>query len=215
MDALFTPDVSDVDLCASAPEDLAAAPRPRARRPAVENTATVHRLEDDEHDSTRPFPVEVEVEIDPEDADWAAHLGLSYMPRSREGADFVRLAPDIFIIPVRGGQILHHDRHLASMEDTAGFSEHTWNLVVEGSEDQLLLVEVDHNLFEHLDLTHGRFIYFNTMNRHLVSRKSPNDTVVLVQVDGFGPDEGKAALERITTVLAGRPSIMPLHQTDL
>src|SRR3546814_12872363 len=109
------------------------------------------------------------------------------MITSREGASFARLAKDVFLIPVFGGQFLHHDRHLStiSKDEAGGFSEHTWNLVAEGSDDQMLVLEVSEKMFEHFTLERGAFIYMNTMNLHMISRKSPNNVVVIVQVEGF------------------------------
>src|SRR3546814_15082993 len=76
------------------------------------------------------------------------------MITSREGASFARLAKDVFLIPVFGGQFLHHDRHLStiSKDEAGGFSEHTWNLAAEGSDDQMLVLEVSEKMFEHFTL---------------------------------------------------------------
>src|SRR3546814_18193994 len=79
------------------------------------------------------------------------------------------------------------DLHLStiSKDEAGGFSEHTWNLVAEGSDDQMLVLEVSEKMFEHFTLERGAFIYMNTMNLHMISRKSPNNVVVIVQVEGF------------------------------
>lgn len=146
-------------------------------------------------------------EIDDEDLDLQAHAGLMRMITTREGATFARLASDVFLIPVYGGQYLHHDRHLASLppEEKGGFSEHTWNLVVEASGDQLLLLEVDTKMFEHFSLERGAFIYMNTMNHHMISRKSANDVVVIVQVEGFDNTQRDEAMARLAEVLREKP----------
>lgn len=172
--------------------------------PAISDAESLDDL-DERFDPKRPLPVQHEREIDPDDAEWAAHVVLTHLITSREGATFIRFSEDVFGIGVYGGQILHHDRHLADMANAAGFSEHTWNLAVEGGESQQLLLEVGEDLFTSLPLAPGSFTYMNTANRHAVTRTSPNDTVVLVQVDGFGPDEDDLAFDRIAQVLASRP----------
>jgi hypothetical protein len=172
---------------------------------AVSNPETFRSLESEDFDTSRPRPVAHTVEVDGPNADWATFHGYQHIPYSREGAEFLRLAQDVFVIPVRGAQPLHHDRHLADMADQAGFSEHTWNLVVEGCPDQMLVLEVEQDVFEHFPLQAGELIYFNTVNRHMVTRKDPMNVSIIVQVDGFGPNDGLAALARINEVLASRP----------
>ena len=146
-------------------------------------------------------------EIEDEDLDLQSHQGLSRMIVSREGATFARLAHDVFLIPVIGGQFLHHDRHLESIpnDENGGFSEHTWNLVAEGSDDQMLILEVGQKIFEHFSLERGAFIYMNTMNLHMISRKSPHDVVVIVQVEGFDRTQRDEAMARLAEVLSQRP----------
>ena len=151
-------------------------------------------------------------EIDDEDLDLQAHQALMRMITTREGATFLRLAHDVFVIPVLGGQYLHHDRHLANLpaDEKGGFSEHTWNLVVEGSGDQMLLLEVETKMYEHFALERGAFIYMNTMNHHMISRKSANDVVVIVQVEGFDNTQRNQAIERLAEVLRERPAAAQL-----
>jgi len=93
-------------------------------------------------------------------------------------------------------------------DQAAGFSEHTWNLVVlggEGTEAGSLMLEVGDQTFRTHPLTPGAFIYFDTVNRHAVAPRDPGDLVVIVQVDGYGPDEGAAAQARLREVMAARP----------
>ena len=125
----------------------------------------------------------------------AGHLKLC------EGASFRKVAPDVDLIVVRGAQPLHHDRHMAGTMIEGRPAEHTWNYVLESDGCQLLLVEVAQDAFEHLALDEGAFVYFNTINRHLVSRSDPLAHVVIAQVCGFGPGEGRAAAERLKEVL--------------
>jgi hypothetical protein len=162
----------------------------------------------DEFDADRPtaFDDGLPEGIDAEDLEWASYHGLSRMMRSREGATFLRLSSDVFIISVLGAQPLHHDRHIAMEDDLQGFSEHTWNIVAEPSSGQMLLCEVGDGMFEHFPLTTSACIYMNTSNRHALSRRDPNDVVVIVQVDGYGPDDRDAAVARIREVLAARPA---------
>lgn len=146
-------------------------------------------------------------EIDEEDLELQVHQGFARLMTTREGATFARLAHDVFLIPVIGGQCLHHDRHLASMpeHEKEGFSEHTWNLVAEGSDDQMLILEVADKMFEHFTLDRGAFIYMNTMNLHMISRKSPKDVTVIVQVAGFNSAQRDEAMKRLAEVLLERP----------
>ncbi len=179
---------------------------PRPLNQSVLNPDLFHELEDGEFDSSRPAPVEMLAHgVDPDAKDWATHHGLAKMRYASEGATFLSVTPDVEIISVRGAQPLHHDRHIA-WADLPYVSEHTWNLVVEPSEGQMLVLETAHETFEHFRLAEDAFIYFNTSNRHMLTRKDERDQVVIVQVQGFGPDEAAAALDRIKAVLAARPS---------
>lgn len=165
------------------------------------------RIDEDQFDPTRPVAYDegLAEPIDGEDLEWAAWTGLRSMRRFNEGAVFLRLAEDVYLITVMGAQPMHHDRHVVD-EPFAGFSEHTWNIIAEPSDDQLLLCEVAECVYEHFPLTRDAFIYMNTSNRHAVTRRSPDSTVVLVQVDGYGPDEPERALARLREVLAARPA---------
>lgn len=162
----------------------------------------------DEFDASRPvaFDDGLPEGLDAEDLEWASYQGLTRMIQTREGATFLRLSEDVFIISVMGGQPLHHDRHIAMEEDLNGFSEHTWNIVAEPSDGQFLLCEVADGMFEHFALTMNACVYMNTTSRHALSRRDPNDQVVIVQVDGYGPDQRDEAVARLRQVLAARPT---------
>src|SRR3546814_4924375 len=54
-------------------------------------------------------------EIDDEDLDLQAHQGLAHMITSREGASFARLAKDVFLIPVFGGQF-RSEEHTSELQ---------------------------------------------------------------------------------------------------
>lgn len=157
-----------------------------------------------------PLAHQLNDEISDDDLEFQVYQALRRMITAREGATFSRLAPDVSLISVVGGQFLHHDRHLASISES-GSSEHTWNLVIEGSDDQLLLIEVKDKIFEHFPLERGAFVYMNTLNLHMVSRKSSKDTVVIVQVDGFTSSQKNAAMSRLAEVLKERPAAGPMH----
>lgn len=165
-------------------------------------------MDDDQFDHARPLPrmLRIADALGDDDLEWCEHHATRAM-RHVEGATFLRLASDVFLITVRGAQPLHHDRHLESIEDAAGFSEHTWNLVVVGSSDQQLALEVDQDVFEPFALTQGSLIYMNTANRHMVMRGDPEATTALLQVDGIGPDDADAAIARLREVVKSRPGI--------
>ena len=109
--------------------------------------------------------------------EWGEHMGLSRMMRTREGANFIRIG-SLWIIPLMGGQPIHHDRHILSEENG---SNHTWNIVCCGEGDQMLVTEVEQDMFNHMPLVRGSAIYLNTLNRHLVSRTSGREVCVLIQ----------------------------------
>lgn len=179
------------------------------------NEALIWDEEDDNFlpDVDLPVAHRLNGEISDDDLEFQVYQALRLMITTREGATFSRLAPDVSLISVIGGQLLHHDRHLASMSIADGSrpTEHTWNLVIEGSDDQLLLIEVKDKIFEHFSLERGAFIYMNTLNLHMVSRKTPTDTVVIVQVDGFTSSQKDAAMSRLAEVLRARPAAGPMH----
>ena len=200
----------DIDLARTAPR--------RARRvappmtlPPMEPISDAERLGNDEYAyDDRPSPVEdsiIEGEIDADDMQWAAMMGHGRGQRPVEGATFTRIAPDVFVSSMQGGQFLHEDRHLIDIpaDQAAGLNEHSWYLIVRPSEDQMLLVEVKAGIYEHLPFREDGLLYMNTVNRHLVSRRDPSDMVVLVQVCGYTPDQRDEAVERIRNVLAARP----------
>lgn len=182
----------------------------RKTRPAIENPESFQNLEYDQWDQTRPAPVEDWSDVDTDDHRWAAQIGVRNA-REIQGATFLRLAEDVFVIPVRGAQPLHHDRHLADIpnESAGGFNEHTWNMVVharEGVDAPSLMLEVDQEEFQHFPLTPGAFIYMNTVNRHAVAPRNKIDLAIIVQVDGYGPEERDEAEKRIMEVLSLRPA---------
>lgn len=208
-------DVSVIEFDAGMDNDRRNA-RPRIAPPMTPNTlpaiADADRLTygDEYVYDERPAPVETTITPDQYNEDdlcWAAGLGIRRAIRTREGATFTRIAEDVFVISVMGGQYLHDDRHLADItgEAAAGLNEHSWYLVALPSEDQMLIVEVANGIYEHMPFRDGGLLYMNTVNRHLVSRRSPHDMVVLVQACGYGPDEQEGALDRINAVLASRP----------
>jgi hypothetical protein len=179
-----------------------------ARRDPYEAQAPCD-VDDGEFDPSQPasFKVEHPGLIDGDDLEWAAWCGLRHMIRTREGATFLKLAEDVFIIGVVGGQPLHHDRGVTGGDDPA-LSPHTWNIVAEGSGGQILLCEVLEATYEHMTLDRGSWIYLNTSNMHAVSRNHPDAETVLVQVTGYGTGSGDAAMRRIAEVLAARPAIV-------
>ena len=196
-------------------EDLRAEAARRAptRVDPVLPTLPCH-ADDDQHDPTRPEPIgsALDGRIDEDDLEWASHVGLSSMRRINEGAEFVRLAEDVFVITVRGAQPVHHDRHVSLIPngEARGFSEHTWNVVAEPSDGQQLLCEFVQDGYAGFALDRDALVYMNTTNRHALSRRSPHDVVVIVQVDGYGPDDEEAAVARLAAVLAARPATLPL-----
>lgn len=184
-------------------------PQSTILRPAVERADELRRLEYDEWDPSRPEPVESWADVSDDDCRWASSIGWRYA-RHNEGAVFVRLSQDVFVIPVRGAQPLHHDRHLADIPDdqAAGFSEHTWNLVVmapEGTDAASFMLEVGEQTYRNYPLTPGALIYANILNRHAVAPRDPGDLTVIIQVDGFGPEDGDKAEARLREVMALRP----------
>lgn len=165
-------------------------------------------IEDDEYDPTRPAPsysIEVDA-LDGDGYDWCSYAASKAIRKVVEGASFLRLTTDAFLITVRGGQYLHHDRHLETMADTNGFSQHTWNLVVEASEEQMLVVEDGEGMFRHFALELGALVYFSTYNRHMLTRTNPDAMVIILQIDGIGPDGREDAIARMRDVVAERPN---------
>lgn len=143
--------------------------------------------------------------ISSDDREWASYIGLLHLNTRREGATFVRIADNVFIIGCYGAQYLHHDRHLRDMDDKAGFSHDTWNLVVEPSDTQMLLTEDGDGIFTHHPLSReDSLIYMNTFNRHMISRTDPSGVVILVQVDGIPSDRPQEAMDAIAAACANR-----------
>lgn len=167
-------------------------------------------MDEDDFDSSRPTPVEVPglLVLEDDDLDWVENIGLrSLSDRWTEGAVFTRIDAQVFIIAVRGSQILHEDRHLDDMDDPKGFSHHTWNFVASPSDGQFLLLEVADRVFETYALNGPSMIYMNTYNRHALTRKSANDNVVLLQADGFGPDQMDDAMAAMREAVAKRQNL--------
>ena len=164
--------------------------------------------EQDEFDEEAPASISTKLAgpaIDDEDRDWLEWLCMSHLNMNREGATFLRLADNVFVIGVYGGQFVHHDRHLEYLQQTEGFSDHTWNVVAVPSEGQMLLTEDDDRIFRHHRLDElDTMIYMNTRHHHLVSRETGDEVVVLVQADGFGPNQRDEALQAIRTACAAR-----------
>lgn len=202
----FDPDVEDADANASAESGIAAGAAPVRSDPY--ETKRASEAEDDEFDASQPasFMSEAGALVDGDDLEWAAWTGLRHLIRTREGATFLRLAEDVFVIGVMGGQPLHHDRDVTGGDDPL-LSPHTWNVVAEGSGAQMLLCEVLERTYEHFPLERGSWIYLNTSNMHAVSRTASDAETVLVQVVGYGPGDGPAAMRRVAEVLAARPDI--------
>lgn len=202
----------DLDGVHDTGERRVAPPMTIGPKPAIENAERLTLNDEYVHDD-RPAPIQdcvVDGEIDVDDVAWAAALGWRHMITSREGATFVRLSQDVFVIAVRGGQFLHDDRHLMDITGKAaeGANEHSWYLVAQPSDQQMLLAEVAPDVYEHLPFEVDGLLYMNTVNRHLVSRRSPRDVVVLVQVSGYGPEERDEAVARLRDVLAARPDVV-------
>ena len=189
-----------------------APPQRRPSKPNIERAEQLAFLENDEFDPSRPTAFEacLEGEIDSDATSWATNAAWRFARTDIEGAAFARIAEDVFLIPVRGAQPLHHDRHLGSVAEDVGVSEHTWNLVVSGTESQMLISEVGHDVFEHFPMSPGVLVYMNTVLRHMVTRRDPTDLCTIVQVCGYGPDERDGAVARIAEVLAARPSAVRL-----
>ena len=122
--------------------------------------------------------------------EWAENEGLRRLITTREGANFVQYG-ELWLIALYGGQPIHHDRHISEMENG---SHDTWNVVCSGEGDQLLVTEVAQDMFNHMPLTSGSGIYLNTTNRHLVSRNEGAEICVMLQIQGYGPDDREEAL---------------------
>lgn len=118
--------------------------------------------------------------------EWAEIEGMRTLRTTREGANFTRYG-ELWVVPVYGGQPIHHDRHILDQEEG---SSHTWNLVCSGDGDQMLVTEIAQDMFNHMSLSRGRFIYLNTLNRHLVTRNTGREVCVLLQMQF--PAEGDA-----------------------
>lgn len=126
---------------------------------------------------------------------WAEAIGSKAMITTREGATFL-FKGKLSIIALYGGQPIHHDRHMMQYGED---KNHTWNIICSGGENQILLTEVKQDIFNHITMRKGSIIYLNTINRHLVSRKEGHENCVMLQIDGYGPDEKELALAEIAS----------------
>lgn len=164
--------------------------------------------EHDEYDEAAPASCTAQIGseiLSDDDREWAEWLCMGHLNMNREGASFLRIADNVFIIGVYGGQLIHHDRHLEYLQTTKGFSDHTWNVVALPSPGQMLLTEDRDRIFRHHRLDDlGAMIYMNTRHHHLVSREQGDEISILVQVDGYGPEEHEQALAAIRAACAAR-----------
>lgn len=126
--------------------------------------------------------------------DWAEATGLRNLITTREGANFVQRG-DLWVIPLMGGQPIHHDRHI--LHEEKGTS-HTWNIVCSGDGSQMLVTEVAQDMFNHMPIKRGALIYLNTLNRHLVTRNEGTEVCVLLQRNF---DEKVSPQEAVETIL--------------
>lgn len=145
-------------------------------------------------------------EFDPEAWDaveWARWKGWRACNQrcvDREGATFVDLGDDCWILGMKGAQPLHSDRHgIDIYPEKMG---HCWNAVIDADGDQMLLVRETEDAYRHHRLEIGTLVYFNVYQPHLVSRSDPQDRCVIVQVGGIGPDEPERALEEMGRAIA-------------
>jgi len=127
--------------------------------------------------------------------EWAENIGFKAIITSREGAAFV-FKGKLSIIALYGGQPIHHDRHMMQYGED---KNHTWNIICSGGENQIPLTEIKQDIFNHITMRRGSVIYLNTTNRHLVSRKEGDEQCILLQIDGYGPDEKELALSAIVS----------------
>jgi hypothetical protein len=169
----------------------------------------------EETDHVPGLPFSRAVGFDPEaweGVEWARAIGLEACwrrPHDVEGASFVDVGERCWILGMKGAQPLHSDRHMLRVApDQQG---HCWNAVVEADGDQMLLVKETLHGYRHHPLRVGALVYFNTYQPHLVSRDGAQDSCVIVQVGGIGPDNPesavaamRAALERRTVVRRDR-----------
>lgn len=123
--------------------------------------------------------------------EWAEIEGHRRLITTREGAHFIQYG-ELWIIALYGGQPIHHDRHISEMEEG---SHDTWNIVCSGEGDQILVTEIAQDMFNHMPMTSGSVIYLNTTNRHLVSRSNGTEISIMLQIQGYGPDQREQAIE--------------------
>ena len=170
-------------------------------------TAVFSDYESDEFLEDAPISTAItlaEAALSEDDREWVDWLCMRYLNMNREGATFLRLASNVFIIGIYGGQLIHHDRHL-EMLPTEGFSAHTWNVIATPSEGQMLLTEDKDRIFRHHRLDQLEdMIYMNTQHHHLVSREKGDEISILVQADGYGPDQHEEAIKAIRDACAAR-----------
>ena len=155
-------------------------------------------LDEYEYDDTQPPSRTGSIVEDDELLDWIGYHGLQRMRLFGEGATFNPI-DKAWLVTVTGAQYLHHDRHVDNIED---ISAHTWNLIAHVDGDQMLLCENGHLQFEHFEFIRGQMIYLNTTNLHMVSRKDPSSTMIMMQVSHLGPDDEQEAIAYIKKVHA-------------
>ena len=153
----------------------------------------------------RYAPNDVKIDLDDYTIGHAEGICLGNRVLLNEGANFYSIADGVSLISVRGSQFIHHDRHTIGqtigLGDKPFGAEHTWNYVLSSDGGQLLLVEVKQGIFEHLSLDTGTFVYFNTLNRHFISRSDPQSMTVICQVFGYGPNQAELAAETMMSAL--------------
>ena len=139
------------------------------------------------------------------EVEWARHEGIKSTynrPHEIEGAWFIPLGDECWIVSVKGAQFLHSDRHMATLRPEQ--QGHCWNAVIEADGDQMLLVRESESAYRHHRLNVGSLIYFNTYQAHLVSRSDPQDRCVIVQIGGVPPDQPEVAVARMRAAVAKR-----------
>lgn len=154
------------------------------------------------------LPLSRSVGFDPEAWDaveWGRHIGFKACQQRSpeiEGAWFVDIGEGCHILGMKGAQPPHHDRHMHDVDPDA--SGHLWNAVIDQDGDQMLLACNADGAWRHHPLTVGTLVYINVYQPHMISRSDPQDTCVIVQVKGIGPDEPERAIEAMGRALTRR-----------
>ena len=168
------------------------------------------RLDDiDELGFVEGLPQTVSTTFDPdrwENVERARRMGfdaLSGRDPGMEGAAFLDIGGDVWILGLRGAQFLHNDRHM--VDKAPGNGGHTWTAVIDADHaeaPQTLVVMASASAWAQTPLDVGRLVYFNTYQPHLVARGDADDVSVMVQVGGIGPDEPERALAAMAEAVA-------------